>query len=385
MLRRWVLSILTLAVLWAALFGLVVIWRPPTLVATEGWASDLLLRLTDPVSTRTVIVGIDEEDLKELGQWPWSRDLSAKIVDRLIEGGASAVGLLVTYAEPDRLATPQNDTDGALVRALANRPTVVLTLRSLKGVREAPVASRLAVATSKTTNPEATLYPALPRVPNLPAIEQVTMVAPAFSYPDPDEVVRRVPAFLSMAEQAWPSMATALVARAKGCTTPGLTMWKSFGGAMAFCDDKFLRLGLLGTITLARPEGGRPVLSAAKVLAGEVPAEIRGRPVLFGALAVGLSDPVPVRDARIMPVELHARAVDTLLAERSIQSEQLNSLYAMIGVALLCLVRRNLLIFGVMVAAIIGTACYFATQDLLIEPVGMLIALLGAYLMPRWR
>src|SRR3954447_5876617 len=48
------------------------------------------------------IAAIDEKSLDKFGQWPWSRDVSAKVVDRLNELGAAVVAFDVLFAEPDR-------------------------------------------------------------------------------------------------------------------------------------------------------------------------------------------------------------------------------------------------------------------------------------------
>ncbi len=41
-----------------------------------------------------VIVDIDEKSLKELGQWPWSRDIFAKILQNLTDYGVGIMGLI---------------------------------------------------------------------------------------------------------------------------------------------------------------------------------------------------------------------------------------------------------------------------------------------------
>jgi adenylate cyclase len=90
------------------------------------------------------IVDIDEGSLKEIGQWPWSRAVVARLVDRLAEGGAAAIGFDMIFAEPDRLsparlaeALPLDDraareklaalpdTDGLLAQAIARTRVVI--------------------------------------------------------------------------------------------------------------------------------------------------------------------------------------------------------------------------------------------------------------------
>lgn len=68
-----------------------------------------------------VIVAIDEPSLSEIPhQWPWPRALHARLIEKLREAGAKAIGLDIIFAEP--AVDPQNDD--ALQAALG--PDVVL-------------------------------------------------------------------------------------------------------------------------------------------------------------------------------------------------------------------------------------------------------------------
>lgn len=49
----------------------------------------------------TVIVAIDEKSLDELGRWPWSRDIQAKLVNKLTELGARVIAFDVMFSEPE--------------------------------------------------------------------------------------------------------------------------------------------------------------------------------------------------------------------------------------------------------------------------------------------
>ncbi len=51
---------------------------------------------------RVAIIAIDEKSLQELGRWPWPRWTMAKLVDRLRDAGAAAVGFDIVFAEPDQ-------------------------------------------------------------------------------------------------------------------------------------------------------------------------------------------------------------------------------------------------------------------------------------------
>jgi adenylate cyclase len=78
------------------------------------------LRLPPLPTDAPVIVAIDEPSLAELGlQWPWPRDLHARLVTALRAAGASAIGLDIIFADP---SNPQADA----VLAGAMGPDVVL-------------------------------------------------------------------------------------------------------------------------------------------------------------------------------------------------------------------------------------------------------------------
>ena len=83
----------------------------------ENFTYDARLKYTAPytVDTNVVILDIDEKSLLELGQWPWERDILAKIIDNLFEHyNINTVGFDIIFAEPDI------DSSAALFASLAN-------------------------------------------------------------------------------------------------------------------------------------------------------------------------------------------------------------------------------------------------------------------------
>lgn len=50
------------------------------------------------------VVDIDEASIARLGQWPWPRDVIARMVDRLAAAGVAAIGFDIVFSEPDRLS-----------------------------------------------------------------------------------------------------------------------------------------------------------------------------------------------------------------------------------------------------------------------------------------
>jgi len=76
----------------------------PILTNLENQAYDTRLKITLPehVNKQVVIVDIDEKSLEEIGQWPWNRNILAKINDLLFDYyQIKAIGYDIVFAEED--------------------------------------------------------------------------------------------------------------------------------------------------------------------------------------------------------------------------------------------------------------------------------------------
>ncbi len=54
-----------------------------------------------PAPPDIVIVVVDEPSIKEIGRWPWSRAVQARLVEGIAQRGAKVIGLDVIYSEPE--------------------------------------------------------------------------------------------------------------------------------------------------------------------------------------------------------------------------------------------------------------------------------------------
>jgi hypothetical protein len=81
-----------------------------------------------------VIVTVDEKSLSELGRWPWPRTTIARLIDKLKQDGAKAVGFDIVFAEPDENSSLR--ALGALERELKGSasPAVMKTI-FVSGIR----------------------------------------------------------------------------------------------------------------------------------------------------------------------------------------------------------------------------------------------------------
>jgi adenylate cyclase len=132
-----------------ALAGIVLLMLVP-LSLTKPWklaggrVFDYLSTLNPPPrpADGPVIVAIDEPSLAEIGlQWPWPRDLHARLVEALRAEGAKAIGLDIIFVEPTN-----PEADGALAAAagpdtiLAADETVIETPQADQLMRVEPLA-----------------------------------------------------------------------------------------------------------------------------------------------------------------------------------------------------------------------------------------------------
>jgi len=84
------------------LLATVYLIRPQILEDVEGRLLDARFKLRGPIETSglVTIVAVDEKSIEQYGRWPWSRELLAKLITRLSDMGAGAIGLDIVFSEP---------------------------------------------------------------------------------------------------------------------------------------------------------------------------------------------------------------------------------------------------------------------------------------------
>jgi adenylate cyclase len=88
--------------------GLLALIEPDLLVTPfrriENATIDLRFRVfrgPRPATPNIVIVVVDEPSIREIGRWPWSRAVQARLVEGIAQRGAKVIGLDVIYSEPE--------------------------------------------------------------------------------------------------------------------------------------------------------------------------------------------------------------------------------------------------------------------------------------------
>lgn len=344
---RWLaLSLALLASL--ALQG----WAPALLDSIDeragAWAWRLAAANHTATERRVVIVDIDEDSLARYGAWPWSRQRMAELLDKLTAAGAGPVAFDIVF--PD--ARPG---DAQFAAALQRHPAVLAQSFSLDDVT--PATGQLHGA-----------LPALGCPPPLPVAagyigNSATLQATAGHITpriDADGAVRKLPALICYAGQAYPALGLATLLRATHSApaaahpnapnlqlTPGAGLlepaWRLSHPALPGAG---LPLDAHGDIRLSYrlPRHAFTAISAADLLDGRAPAHLlRGAWVLVGATAFGLGDVVPTpHGGAVSGVEVHAQFIaallDAQLPYRPNAATLLALLFALLGAGLCLLV-----------------------------------------------
>ncbi len=83
-----------------------------------------------PPSDKVAIIDLDEASIKSLGQWPWPRNVMARLVENLKDLGASVIAFDIVFAEPDRTSP------AAIAQGLPDDPEYLSVKSALQGMAD---------------------------------------------------------------------------------------------------------------------------------------------------------------------------------------------------------------------------------------------------------
>jgi adenylate cyclase len=388
-----------------------------------------------PQSDRVALVDIDEASLDKYGQWPWSRDLIARLTQGILERHASVVAFDVVFPEPDGKSpcvlrgvmsarykldvkidgVPDDLTDfdrmfaevlrksksktilGCYMHTsdapVADVPDVDRFYRGffyLKGPRQAGDVNRFMQQAGRMTI-------------SIPMLNEAAGNNAFYNaIPDADNVVRRNPLIMAYGtERIYPALAVEAVRMAMNIDQIGLEYY-----------DQGIERLRLRNIAIPTDAAGRlivnfrklvsnedqegfhsfPTYSAAKVLEGEIGAESLSNKIVF----VGTSAP-GLRDMRATPltpefagVEVHATIVDNILSGDMLYQPAWIPLIdtvaiVFMGLFLTMLLHRGRALLSFLVtalallAAIEGSYMLFAKLNFVFVPVRLVVSTIIIY------
>ena len=285
------------------------------------------------------IVGIDENSLKIVGQWPWPRNKLAELIDAIAQHRPAAIGLDIYMPEPDQTSPEQvarrlprtQDTladglrtlpthDDRLAQALRDAPAVL----GAAGFQFETLATTVGMRTFEMQLQGDDPRPWLPHFPfvlaSLPQL-QAAAHGQALVSIEQAAVVRRVPLVAAVGAQVTPSLAMEM-----------LRVGYNQGPIVVRTDGQGIREVRVADQRFATQPGGDIWLhfapehegdasrniSAVDLLAGKVGGDgIENKLVLIGLTGSGLNDRrvTPLRES-VAGIEIQAQVLESMFDGR---------------------------------------------------------------------
>lgn len=334
--------------------------KPAFLASLDNRVTNAMFRWrgTMPTTDSVVIVDIDEKSLRNVGQWPWPRNIVAELINVISASGSKVIGLDIIFAEVDRtspkhfidelkqylpIKLPQEeieslknnealDHDIALGDALADTASVLgYVLQTvddgLKTEEEKPFPSILI-----RLDPSDLSYKDIAMRPSYRAIVNVEDVAQAQSegffnvFPDAAGTVRKVPLLMELDGVPYPSLVLEMLRIGVGqqdvIIHAGQQEIYSRKGPQkvmlgATLADRFIPTDDFGEVTVnfRGPAYTFPYISASDILEGKELDKLKDKYILIGTSAAGLLDLRATPFSNIYPgVEVHANIIDNFIA-----------------------------------------------------------------------
>ncbi len=339
---------------------------------------DTLITNKAPTENNIVTVNIDESALDKYGQWPFNREVYARLIEDLYKRKAGLVVFNVLMPEKDR-----QGGDGALAATLNEFPVIVPNIPS---DRDKNKPRQPSTATIGAEHSEMIVtYPGL--IANIKEVEQRAAGSGVVNtMPEVDGVVRRMPLVIAVDGVVYPSLAMEALRMAAGDST---TQIKLFEGGV-----EKMRIPAFGPITT--DQLGRVWIDWSQqnksVSVTDLPKDFGGAVVIVGVAAAGLGNPVPTAVGSVWPQDVQAAVLGTMfngvVIERPDYADGVEILtLALAGIILIFLTRYVYVGLATTVILIGGSAVgswymftnYLWLFDATAPGVGLLVVALHAY------
>ena len=371
---------------WTALITLAIIVA--IRIADPMFVESVRLRYFDTLVTSkptevigVSVVNIDEKALEKYGQFPFSRDVYGSIIRDLYRRNAGLVVFNVLTPDRDRMGR-----DSDYIQTLQQFPTVLPNVGSTT-TRNQPRTPGSAVIGPYGLDSFVT-YPGI--IANQPGIEQAAAgVGVVNTLPEVDGVVRRMPMVVAYDGRLYPSLAMEIMRVAGADSTIQIKINENGVEKM-----RIPAFGPVATDSLSRIWIDWS-LAPERYSLTDLPQDFEGEIVIVGVSAQGLSNPVATSLGEMLPQDLQAAVLGTVIANKVrpaitrpdwSDGAEVVALLA-IGILLLFLTRWTYvgIISGVVVIGAIIPLCSFAYSNYswLIDaslPVGgLVLVMLHAY------
>jgi CHASE2 domain-containing sensor protein len=283
----------------------------------KNWVFDAYARHwpSSRLTYRTLIIDIDGDSIRRVGQWPWSRDQLARLIEKAAAARVIGIDLLLT--EADRLAGSNHATDAILAESLRGVPVVLAAAADPSGASPSHPIPAATPVFEAGNDPR----PHLPRYrsvswPQMALAEAAAGIGLVTVPPEADGVMRTMPTLALVGSLLIPSFGVELVRVAIRANRISLRAQPTGGYTLEIGDRTIPTNAVGGVCPRYTVNTSVPSVPADRVLKGEIdPAVFRDRVVLIGTSASDLGDAfeTPLRQVQ-SGVSIQAQLVESLLA-----------------------------------------------------------------------
>ena len=247
------------------------------------------------------VVNIDEKALEKYGQFPFSRDIYGRIITDLYRRNAGLVVFNILTPDRDRMGR-----DGDYVQTLKQYPTILPNIGSATARNTPRAPGSVVIGPYQNQIVE---YPGI--IANVLAVENAAAgVGIVNTFPEVDGVVRRTPLVISSGGKLYPSLAMETLRVAGADTTFQVKLNEN--GVEKMRIPKF---GPITTDSLSRIWIDWSMVPEVHSLT-ELPQDFDGEIVIVGVSAAGLANPVATSKGEMLPQELQAAILGTVIANK---------------------------------------------------------------------
>jgi adenylate cyclase len=322
---------------------------------------DQLITSKAPTENNIYTVNIDEDTITKYGQYPFPRDVYAKIIEDLYKRNAGLVVFNVLLSEPDRFGK-----DHVLAETMNKFPVILPNTPENKN-KNTPRNPSTAVIKNEYAN-QITQYAGI--LANIPTLEsRAAGTGTIHTDPENDNVVRRMPLVIAVDGVVYPSIAMEALRVAAGDSTTQIKLNES--------GVEKMRIPKFGPITT--DDKGRVWIDwsqqSKSVSAADLPKDFAGAVVIVGVAATGLGNPVPTPVQGTWPQDVQAAVLGTMFNGVTIQRPDYADgaeILALIGFGLLLIFLSRWTYVGicatvVIVGAVVPGTMYAFTNWLILS------------------
>ncbi|MBN2781853.1 MAG: adenylate/guanylate cyclase domain-containing protein [Campylobacterales bacterium] len=296
---------------------------------------DYMFKLRGPIkdSGNVVIVDIDEKSLNKLGQWPWSRDKVAKIIENLTLAEVAVIGLDIVFAEQDQSSPAKvlkdfgidniklPDYDEMFIYTVMNSPTILgyqfILDDNIPFIEKEDLNIPLIVIEKGNIEWNYVLNKAVGTVLNYKQLQNSAYSSGFINnVPDESGIVRSVPLVIKYDDRYFPSLSLDMLIASSGLDKIFIN-YDNYGmqsvriGELEIPTDRHGNL----MVNFRGPRNTFKYYSAIDIYDGDFDRDLfKDKVILIGTTAAGLFDLRAIPYDSVFPgVEIHANIIDNIL------------------------------------------------------------------------